>query len=149
MTRVALPVGRGSVFSGYSHLLTELRFTAASHSACLRKRSGLIGSISPTLRRYSFCMRSLVGLPQGKHFGHVKDYWECFVRRQNTVGHHALERVTRSRMVVSSWSSSNAFSGDSYSAFWLAHVGGKEPDLLLPSLLPIHRDRDGRRRPVQ
>ncbi len=30
-------------------------------------------------------------------------------------------------MVVSSWSSSNAFSGDSYSALWLAHVGGKEP----------------------
>ena len=61
------------------------------------------------MRRYSFCMRSLVGLPQGKHFGHVKDYWECFVRWQNTVGHHALERVTRSRMVVSSRSSSNAF----------------------------------------
>src|SRR5438876_3114225 len=51
MTRVSLPVGRGSVFSAYSHLLTELRFTAASHSACLRNRSGLIGSISPTALR--------------------------------------------------------------------------------------------------
>jgi len=37
----------------------------------------------------------------------------CFVRWQNTVGHHAPERVTRSRTVASSCSSSNAFSGDS------------------------------------
>src|SRR3990172_376742 len=61
ITRVALPLGRGSVFSGYSHRDTLLKLMVLKNSPHLRNRSGFVVSIPGGQFTRCGCNGELVG----------------------------------------------------------------------------------------
>src|SRR5712691_8491586 len=85
MTRVARPLGRARVLSGYSHWETALRLTPARYSACLRNCSGLrVRGIEHALRLDRLAHRRVAA-----HADHDLGPFVGGVGR----AHDALERV--------------------------------------------------------